>query len=72
VRAREGDHVLGGEADVPELLHERSDAGRRRREVDVGALEARRAAVLPAGLYLPARPSRLKAAAISVRLDSCE
>ena len=55
----ECDHVLGREADAPELLHEGGDARRRCWEVDVGALQAGGAAVLPADLYLPARPARL-------------
>ena len=59
VRTREGDHVLLGESLRGEEWGQVGEARRRRRDVVVGAAEARRCRVPPPNLDVPARPAQL-------------
>ena len=59
VRTREGDHVLLGESLSGEEGGEVGETRRRRRDVVVGAAEARRPGVPPPDLHVPVGPTQL-------------
>lgn len=59
VRARQRDHVARRQALVGEGLDQVGEVGRRRREVVVRRVQARRRPVSPAQLDVPRRPAQL-------------